>query len=476
MNRRQLLALAASGAGAALMEKRAYSFSAVSGNDQAVQIRVDETAITGSIPRDFVGLGYEVSSVARPGLLSATNSVYVQLVKTLGNAGVIRIGGNTIDYSSYSADGKAISSPKSTVINKDALRELGSFLEATGWKLIWCLNLGGGRQAEAVEEAEAVNEVAKDKLLALEIGNEVDLFVHEGHRQNEYAFANYLEEYRRFKTAIRAKLPHVPFAGPDAAGKTAWVSQFAAAEGSDLKLLTEHYYRGNQNPTSSLDMLLNPDPKLTAMLETLKQLSSSSRIPYRICETNSFSGGGKPGVSGTFGAALWVLDYMVTLASNDAAGVNIETGVNQLGFVSSYSPIGDDEHGSYTARPEYYGMLAFSQASDGQRVMVDSKAGTLNFSSYGVLKDRNVIVTLINKDRTRQANASIRCRKQISNARALRLTAPSLGSSTGVALGGTSVSEDGHWAAGQPEIVECTAGDAKIQVSPGSAAILTLLF
>ena len=54
------------------------------------------------IAPDFMGLGYEISSVARPGLLSPANKVYVQLVRTLGARGVIRIGGNTADYAHYS--------------------------------------------------------------------------------------------------------------------------------------------------------------------------------------------------------------------------------------------------------------------------------------------------------------------------------------------------------------------------------------
>jgi hypothetical protein len=45
-------------------------------------------------------------------------------------------------------------------------------------------------------------------------------------------------------------------------------------------------------------------------------------------------------VSDTFAAALWVLDFMFTLALAGCAGVNMETGVDQLGFISYYSPMG----------------------------------------------------------------------------------------------------------------------------------------
>ena len=133
----------------------------------------------GSIAPDFIGLGYEISSVARPGLLSATNEVYVQLVRNLSRQGVIRIGGNTADYASYSPSAAAVSAPKTTVVNDEALRQLASFLDATGWRLIWGLDLGKGSVAEAVAEAKAVQRAAGSQLLAFEIGNEPDLFPHE---------------------------------------------------------------------------------------------------------------------------------------------------------------------------------------------------------------------------------------------------------------------------------------------------------
>ena len=69
-----------------------------------------------------------------------------------------------------------------------------------------------------------------------------------------------------------------------------------------------------------------------------------------MCETNSFYGGGKDGVSNSFAAALWTLDYLLVLASYGCAGVNMETGVNHLGKISYYSPISDDLNGNYGPR------------------------------------------------------------------------------------------------------------------------------
>src|SRR5215469_9420576 len=146
-----------------------------------VSVRLDPGKSLGPIPDDFMGLGFEISSVAVPGLLSAKNHTYVRLVRNLGEKGVIRIGGNTSDFSRYDANGTAVSAPKATVVTEANLRELKTLVDALGWKLIWGLNLGDDKLDNAVEEARAVAGIMGDRLLALEIGNERDLFPRSGH-------------------------------------------------------------------------------------------------------------------------------------------------------------------------------------------------------------------------------------------------------------------------------------------------------
>ena len=234
--------------------------------------------------------------------------------------------------------------------------------------------------------------------MAIEIGNEPDLFPGQKHRPPEYGYEDWLAEYRRYKTALRAQFPRVPLAGPDVAGKTDWVTRFAADEGKDAVLLTHHYYREGQNPSSTIEKLLGADPKLQPQLDQLRAASQSCGLPYRICEVNSFSGGGRPGVSDSMAAALWVLDYMFTLAANGCSGVNMETGVNHRDFVSSYSPIGDDEHGHYSAKPEYYGMLAFSLGGKGRLLKTEMDASLPGVRAYATQPNKGALtLTLINK-------------------------------------------------------------------------------
>ncbi|MGA9800069.1 MAG: glycosyl hydrolase family 79 C-terminal domain-containing protein [Terriglobales bacterium] len=481
MNRRQFLAQSASVVAAAMSQSKfAGALQSISSAPE-MRVTLDSTKTLAVIPPDFMGLGYEISSVARPGLLSAQNAVYVQLVRTLGTQGVIRVGGNTSDYSSYVENGQPLSSPEGkagSIVNQAVLRDLGTFLDATGWTLIWGLNLGNGSLENAIEEAKAVTAATKKHLLGFEIGNEPDLFPHRGgHRQRGYGYDDYLREYRAWRDALRKAIPDMVFAGPDAAVITDWVTRFASDEGKDIKLLTHHYYREGENPTSTIDKLLRTDPKLAPTLATLRAATEHSGVPYRVCETNSFSGGGRPGVSDTLAAALWVLDFMFTLASAGCAGVNMETGVNQRGFISSYSPIGDDEQGHYWAAPEYYGMLAFAQPGAGRIVGSTIDAGDKNIKVYATEPDPNhMVLTLINKEPSYDAAIVIDpgAHKSLRKGSLVRLSGPSLESKSGVTLGGASVSPAGSWKPAQTEEVAGSRGRFPVRVPAASAAVVTL--
>jgi hypothetical protein len=467
---------------------------------KAIRVAVDTRKKQGRIADDFTGLGYEISSVATPGLLSGKNHVHVQLVRGLGAGGVIRVGGITSDSASFAADGPVSPAAKATVVNTESLHDLAGFLDATGWRLIWGLNLGSGDAQSAADEAVAVAAAVKDKLVAFEIGNEPDGFAGDAfsaHRPKTYGYDDFLKEYRAYKAAVRSKLPGAPFAGPDASYRTDWVTRFAADEGGDLKLLTRHYYRsGANNPyldkligagpnisaerrasyearrqNNKIDMLLRGDPNVRGFL---KEIFAASHVPLRVCETNSFYGGGQPGVSDVFVSALWVLDFMWTLVSGGAAGVNMQTGVNHLDFVSYYSPILNDPNGAVSVAPEYYGMLAFAQGGRGKRVAVDYDAGGVNLTAYAAVDDREQLaVTLINKDRTANAEVAIAADRALQKATALRLKGRALDSAENVTFGGSTVTADGHWQPANVEALNVAGGVCTIQVPASSAAVVT---
>src|ERR1700719_1386895 len=101
MNRRKFLTQAVGVVQGAIAHSSFAGALQTMASGPELRVKLDLAQTLATIPPDFMGLGYEISSVARPGLLSAQNAVYLQLVGTLAAEGVIRVGGNTSDYSSY---------------------------------------------------------------------------------------------------------------------------------------------------------------------------------------------------------------------------------------------------------------------------------------------------------------------------------------------------------------------------------------
>ena len=427
----------------------AFSAQAFADANTTLTLRLrNENAVR--VPDNFTGLGYEMSSVAPLGLLSGANQRYVHLVRGIGDAGVLRVGGIVADYTHYDPHGTIMAEPQNTVITHEGLEQFAAFLTRIDWTAIWSVNFAQGIVEDAVAEVRAVSAALGSRLQAIEIGNEVENYARgeKSFRKAPYDYETYRKEYNEWRAAILKAVPNTRFAAPDTASSVEWVEHMAQDASGDVQLLTTHYYRNGQK-RGSADQLLFPDPRLKDILVRLRTASVQSGIPWRMCETNSFSGGGLPGVSNTFVGALWTLDFMLLLAEYGCAGVNIETGVNQLGFISSYSPIQDDGQGVNTAGVPYYGMLAFASAMSScyEVLPVDVDTHGANITAY-VLgtggKPRSVVI--VNRDSTRDANLSI-AQLGMENVTVLRMSSPAPDSTVGVAFGGASVDQDGTWKA-----------------------------
>lgn len=438
---------------------------------QVIRIRVDPNTVTASVPDDFIGFGYETSAVAHPGLFSPANARLIQLYRTLSRHGLVRIGGNISDHTKFVARGSLAVEPQegTTVINSRSLADLAGFLRATGWRLMWGLNLGTGSREDAAEEALAVSEAAGGQLQSFEIGNEVDLL-----RRFGKSYDGYYASYLAYKAAIRAVLPGAAFSGPDAARDTTWCVNFARTESSDIRLLTHHYYRtGAGSPDATLENLLRDDPSLEATLRRLQGVCAGSGISYRINEVNSFYNGGKQGVSDTFGSALWCLDFLFQLASHGCGGVNMETDINQHAWVSHYSPIFRDASDHYLARPEYYGMLAFSLAGKGELLRLAVDDPVFGVTAYATREaNGHLWLTLINKGLDRGARVRVSLPGPFTAVDVLRLAAPTAQSKDNVTLGGATVADDGTWSPNSNEAVAANAGLVALDLPAASAALL----
>jgi hypothetical protein len=429
------------------------------------------------IAPDFIGLSYE-SAILTPGTyFTPDNATLLALLRSLGSAGVLRIGGNTSERTVWEAGTPAADS---FVITPTAIDRLAAALRAVGWNLIYGFNLARGTSEAAAAEAEYVARALGPLLLAFQIGNEPDGFGRWSHaRPPSYGIAAFLAEWMRFAAAIRARVPDAKFAGPDVAAATEWVPAFAAAAPPGLVLLTRHYYADGPagDPRVSLPRLLRSSEAIEPILRQLGDVSRAARLPYRLAETNSVFNEGEPGVSDTLGAALWGLDLMFRCAAAGCAGINFHAGDHNLrpGRNKAYTPIARAADGRLLAAPIYYGMLMFAQTGRGSLVPAKLEAGPAGLGVYAVRADDGGLrVCLINKDPAAAVRANIEPGRRFAGASVVRLAGPAIAATAGITLGGAAVDDAGRWAPTSHEVVHGSGGEWALGVPAASAALVDL--
>ena len=317
LSRRSLLRILAGVAATPYASRRARAGPHVAAS---VAVGYDEPGRI--ISENFIGLSYEFAVLASPDYLSPRNLSVMGLFRGLGPGAVLRLGGNTSESTTWRDTGNA-SVAQTFVITPAAIDALAGLVNALDWRLIYGLNLARGTPEAAAEEAAYVARAVGPRLLAFQIGNEPDGFGRwSGVRPQSYDFNAFLAEWRKFYTAIRARLPTVRFAGPDIIAEQKWIRPFIEAVGDDLILVTRHYYADGPAgaPHISLARLLSSAPQAKTMLEEMRSISDSSRLPFRIAETNSIFNEGQPGVSDAFGSALWGVEFMFQVAEAGGRG------------------------------------------------------------------------------------------------------------------------------------------------------------
>ncbi len=395
------------GAAAAALTTHGYAQQA----DRA-ELTLHEAADGVVMPQDYTGLSYESAQLANPTFFSAENRELIQIFRELSPRGVLRLGGGSSEFTTFSEQAPQGTPPfevfgpdtsktvkAGTITSLLALKNLRAFLDATGWRCLYGLNLGQGSKENAAREAAAVYAELGERLIALQIGNEPDSFRNR-YRPASYSPSDYIAEWTNSHDAITAVVPQARFAGPDISNKLPFFTAFAeyAASRKDIVLLTAHAYAMGPagSPNSTLDKLLDADPHVQTQPETkldaLLAAAAAAHLPYRMCEGNSCWDGGKPGVSDTLASALWCADYMLHLAQKGVAGVNLHGGGN--GY---YTPIAGSPSAGFERRPEYFGMQ-FAQGFAGSQFVECELGGTgSRVTAYAARNGTAQIIALINK-------------------------------------------------------------------------------
>lgn len=483
MDRRKFLAGSLAASCTALAPPAGFARSAGPGR---LRLTVHPDKRGNAIAADFTGLSYETSQLSDPGFFSPANGPLAGFHRHLGAAGVLRIGGNTSEYGVWTPNAAPVrpvpaalgpdtghQAPARRPVTPLAIRNLRGFLELSGWRLIYGLNMGSERPETVADEAAYVASVMGARLIALQLCNEPDLFNRNGLRPANYDYRQFAAEWRRYFAAVRKRVPHAPVAGPDTANSE-WLVRFAQEQKDDVAFLSQHYYAEGPptDPSMTLERLLRPSQRLDAALGAAAAAHQDTGLPFRMAETNSCYQGGKPGVSDTFAAALWAADLMYQLAAAGATGVNFHGG----GY-GWYTPVAGTRESGFAARPIYYGMLLFAVAGAGRLVMteLDGVAATDgSVSAYGLMSDDEELkVVVLNKNPDRDVTLTVAAAGS-KKASVLRLVAPRADDTTDVTFGGAVVGSYGGWA---PTVAETPAvhhGALVLQMPKASAAVVTL--
>jgi hypothetical protein len=436
------------------------------------------------VAADFTGLSYETSQLSDPSFFSRENAPLAGFHRRLGAAGILRLGGNTSEFGVWSPTAASIQ-PTPEALGPDtgrhpaprrpvtplAVRNLRGFLELSGWRLIYGLNMGSESPATVAAEAAYVAGVMGERLVAFQLCNEPDLFHRNGLRPADYDYRQFATEWRRYFHAVRQRLPHVPVAGPDTAGANEWLVRFADEQRHDVAFLTQHYYAEGPptDPSMTIERLLSASPRLEAEFNAVAAVRRRTALPFRMAETNSCYQGGKPGVSNTFASALWAADLMYRLAQAGAIGVNFHGG----GY-GWYTPVAGTRDNGFVARPIYYGMLLFAVAGAGRLVMTQMEGAADGTLAAYCLKSRDGLkLIMLNKSLDAHATLEV-VAPGMKSASVLRLSAPRPDDTTDVTFGGAVVGNDGAWTPTIAESPGVRRGSVTLSMPQASGALVTL--
>lgn len=354
----------------------------------------------------------------------ARNTRATGLLKTLApKGGILRLGGDNVDYCYWNPKGSGQNGNEISPRDVDALKD---FLQVTGYKALYGINLAGAgpntvknnefgvkHTTPALAAAEALYVVnalgiydpvhnPSGLLYALKLGNEPNLYNSNSSRsfwKQNWSESVYENVWLPFYNAIITAVPHAPIAAP-AVSDASWLAPFVANQGRKLSLVTCHHYRTGpeKNPTAA--SLLTPDTYLTG---TVLPALQATGLPFANTESASVYSVGANGVSNSYAAALWTVEYLFIHALAGAKFVAFEAGAPAQTSYSSvsnyYSPIQECFGYVQAIQSEYYGIQFFNMAGQGSLYKTAISSGKKNSSAYAVKASSGGLnVVVLNKD------------------------------------------------------------------------------
>lgn len=335
-----------------------------------------------AVPPSFLGLSVEWDSVdayAGPQRhrRAALPALLAPLRRASGAPLALRVGGDTTDQAWWNPQRRARPATVLQDVTPATLDSVGWLARGLGGPVTLGVNLALGDAGNALALARAARRrLPRGALDAVEIGNEPDLYtaahtfrvpghVHRRLRKHRsYGVADYGRDTGHYLDVLAAGLrptPHLAVAG--FAGAAWWSALPRLLERWPVRspVLSAHLYAlprcGGPSPPPS--WLLRPKASrgLATRLDALAALARRRGLALRVPELNSAACGGRPGLSDTFGAALWLADTLFALVREGVDQADVHTWDH-----ARYAPFAIRDGGAQ-ARPPLIGMLAFARAA-----------------------------------------------------------------------------------------------------------------
>ncbi|KAI7098089.1 glycoside hydrolase family 79 protein [Hortaea werneckii] len=350
--------------------------------------------------KSFLSYSIEFSSFPDfAGNLSSPNVFSNNLLNNLGNlAGTkpyIRVGGNTQDYAIFNSSldvasvgifNTNISSDYPTTLTI-GIPYFESYQTWPDTGFVHGFNLGrnstAARQALIESVPYACKALQDGKLLYWELGNEPDLYKTSAQgpvRPPSWDEQDYVDEWlhwtREIREAMRQPCPRLAsrneykYYAPSFAGASNSLDPIETwgdglDKDKDIAVITSHnYISGAEVPGVTLQgTLMNHTSNVISIQKQLNESRHLAALPYRLepdlpfilGEHNSLYNQGRPGLSNTFGATLWGVDFNLYCAANNIRRVHMHQGTNYR--YQSWQPIDTNKTSKGTKAP-YYGNIA----------------------------------------------------------------------------------------------------------------------
>jgi len=142
--------------------------------------------------------------------------------------------------------------------------------------------------------------------------------------------------------------------------------------------------------------------EIVAPYQSAAAVAQSNGLPFMMFETNTASCGGFPGLSDSFGAALWGLDYSLQMAVNNFSYAMFHVGGGAAFYNPFYPPpTNQSTFRQWTVGPLYYTALVMAEIlgpnNASQVVDLGANSGNTFTPAYAVYENGQVTkVVMIN--------------------------------------------------------------------------------